>query len=216
MEPEDRLPIDHRWFARFQTRESEKAEAKGGAEHRRRMLAGLAGRVLEVGAGSGITFRHYPPTVRQVLAVEPEPRLRRTAERIAVAAPVPVAVVAARAERLPVPDGSLDAVVVAGVLCSVPDPTRTLAELARVLRAGGELRFYEHVVSRHRALASLQAGLDALVWPRLFGGCHTTRDTEAGIRDAGFDLAWIDRVSFRPTLLSVPVAPRIIGSARRI
>jgi ubiquinone/menaquinone biosynthesis C-methylase UbiE len=214
-EHEDPASFDHRWFARYQARASEKAERTGGAAHRRRMLAGLAGDVLEVGAGSGINFRHYPPAVRQVVAVEPEPHLRETAARAARVAPIPVDVVHGVAEDLPVPDASMDAVVVAGVLCSVPDPTATLAEFARVIRTGGELRFYEHVVSDHPVLAGLQRTIDALVWPRLFAGCQTARDTASSIRSAGFEFQWIERLSFRPTLVSILVAPRILGSARR-
>jgi ubiquinone/menaquinone biosynthesis C-methylase UbiE len=180
------------------------------------MLEGLSGEVLEVGAGSGINFRHYPQTVRRVLAMEPEPRLRAMATRAAGAAPVPVVVVAGLAERLPAADATIDAVVVAGLLCSVPEPGRALAEFARVLRPGGELRFYEHVVSEHAVPAGLQRAIDALVWPRLFAGCHTSRDTAGSIRSAGFAFAWIERFSFRPTLDAVPVAPRIVGSARKV
>jgi ubiquinone/menaquinone biosynthesis C-methylase UbiE len=180
------------------------------------MLEGLVGDVVEVGAGSGINFRHYPPTVRRVLAMEPEPRLRAVATRAAAAAPVPVEVVAGLAENVPAPDASVDAVVVAGLLCSVPDPGVALAEFARVLRPGGELRFYEHVVSEHAVSARLQRAIDRLVWPRLFGGCHTSRDTAGSIRSAGFAFGRIERFSFRPTLVSIPVAPRILGSARRV
>jgi ubiquinone/menaquinone biosynthesis C-methylase UbiE len=119
------------------------------------------------------------------------------------------------AERLPLPDASVDAVVLAGVLCSVPDPGRVLDEAARVLRPGGELRFYEHVVARNRRLARLQRLFDATFWPRLFGGCHASRDTEATLVASRFTLETRDRWSFRPTLLATPVAPRILGRARR-
>jgi ubiquinone/menaquinone biosynthesis C-methylase UbiE len=109
----------------------------------------------------------------------------------------------------------MDAGVVAGVLCSLPEPELGLGELARVIRPGGELRFYEHVRAPGAALAELQHLLDATLWPRLFGGCHPDRDTEATIMRAGFAIEACDRFSFHPTLLSIPVAPRILGSARR-
>ena len=114
-------------------------------DHRRRLLTGLTGRVLEVGAGNGLNFPHYPATVTEVLAVEPEPYLRRLALAAARSAPVPVRVVAGTAEALPVPDGAVDAVVASLVLCTVAELDQALAEVGRVLRPGGTLRFYEHV-----------------------------------------------------------------------
>jgi ubiquinone/menaquinone biosynthesis C-methylase UbiE len=206
---------DHPLFARWQARSSERAERQGGAAHRRAMLDGIAGRVIEVGAGSGVTFRHYPPAVAHVIAVEPEPRLRRLASDAATVAPVPVGVVGGTAEALPVADASVDAAVLAGVLCSVHEPGRALAELTRVLRPGGELRFYEHVVSVGPVPAAMQRALEATVWPRLFGGCHPARDSLATIERAGFRIVRLGTLSFRPTLGSIPVAPRIIGTARR-
>jgi ubiquinone/menaquinone biosynthesis C-methylase UbiE len=89
-----------------------------------------------------------------------------------------------------------------------------LAEIRRVLRPGGELRFYEHVIARNGRLAALQRLLDATFWPRLFGGCRTTRDTEAALIASGFTIDERERFSFRPTLLATPVAPRILGRAR--
>lgn len=208
--PEINRPL----FARIQARAAATEERKGGAERRRQLLDGLAGRVLEVGAGSGVSFAHYPGSVSELIAVEPEPGLRERAEQAAASAPVPVRVVDGMAEHLPVADHSVDAVVVAGVLCSVTDPGAVLKEVKRVLRPGGELRFYEHVAARNRRLASLQQLLDATIWPRFFGDCHTTRDTEKKLQAAGFRIEVLDRFSFRPTLVATPVAPRILGRAR--
>jgi ubiquinone/menaquinone biosynthesis C-methylase UbiE len=203
-------------FARCLARSAAIAERKGADVYRRRLLADLTGRVIEVGAGSGVHFRHYPATVDEVLAVEPEPNLRAMAEAAAATAPVAVRVVSGMAEELPAPDASMDAGVSAALLCSVPDPAAALAELARVIRPVGELRFYEHVVSRRPRAASLQRLLDASgVWARAMGGCHTSRDTEAAIAGAGFSIESIERFSFRPTLLDLPVAPKILGRARR-
>jgi ubiquinone/menaquinone biosynthesis C-methylase UbiE len=201
-------------FARIQTWGSAVEERRGGAERRRQLLDGLSGRVVEVGAGSGVSFGHYPPSVRELVAVEPEPTLRQLALRAADTAPVPVRVIDGVAEDLPLEDASMDAAVIAGVLCSVPDPARALAEVARVLRHGGELRFYEHVLARNARLAALQRRLDASLWPHLFGGCHTSRDTEATLIAAGFAIDARERFSFRPTLLATPSAPRILGRAR--
>ena len=203
-------------FARLQARASAIEDRRGGAERRRQLLDGLSGRVVEVGVGSGVSFAHYPTSVQELVAVEPEPNLRRQALEAARSAPIPVHVVDGVTEHLPLPRASVDAAVVAGVLCSVEDPARVLAELARVVRPGGELRFYEHVQARNRRLSRLQRLLDATIWPGLFGGCHTSRDTEAALVASGFTVEARQRFSFRPTLLATPVAPRILGRARRV
>jgi len=202
-------------FAWLQARASAIEERRGGAERRRQLLDGLSGVVVEIGAGSGVSFAQYPTSVREVIAVEPEPCARERAVEAAQAARVPVRVVDGFAEQLPLADGSVDVAVTAGVLCSVPDQSRALAEVARVLRPGGELRFYEHVIARNGRLAGLQRLLDATFWPRLFGGCHTTRDTETALLSCGFTVEERERFSFRPTVLATPVAPRILGRARR-
>ena len=202
-------------FARIQARASAIEERRGGAERRRQLLHGLSGRVVEVGAGSGVSFAHYPESVSELIAIEPEPALREQALEAAERAPIPVRVIDGVAEQLPLPDASLDAAVFAGVLCSVADPGRVLDEVKRVLRPGGELRFYEHVVARNARLRRLQRVLDATFWPRLVGGCRTTRDTESTLTASGFTIEERERFSFRPTLFATPVAPRILGRARR-
>ena len=108
------------------------------------MLAGVRGQVVEVGPGNGINFAHYPPDVAEFIAVEPEPYLRAQAQDVAATAPIPIRVVDGLADALGLATGSADAIVISGVLCSVPDQLAALAEFRRVLRPGGELRFYEH------------------------------------------------------------------------
>jgi hypothetical protein len=98
---------------------------------------------------------------------------------------------------------------------TVPDPARALAEIRRTVRPDGELRFYEHVAARHRVPALVQRLLGATVWPRVMGGCRPDRPTEVTIAAAGFHVEAIDRFTFRPTVLSIAVAPRILGRARR-
>ena len=146
----------HPIWARFYARISPTMDAQGALDHRRELLAGLAGRVLEVGAGNGLNFAHYPPAVTEVLAVEPEPYLRGLAEVAARQAPVSVRVVDGSADALPAADASMDAAVASLVLCSVPDQARALAELHRVLRPGGDLRFFEHVRADTVGLARVQ------------------------------------------------------------
>jgi ubiquinone/menaquinone biosynthesis C-methylase UbiE len=207
--------MNHPLFARIQARASAVEDRKGGAARRRQLLAGLGGRVVEVGVGNGVSFAHYPAAVTELIAVEPEPHLRGLAHAAAASASVPVSVVDGTAERLPLDDASVDAAVLAGVLCSVDDPSRVLGELARVVRPGGQLRFYEHVAARNARLGAVQRALDAAFWPRLFGGCHTHRDTAAALARSPFTVDALERFSFRPTVLGIPVAPRILGRAHR-
>lgn len=205
--------VDHPVFARLYARGSQNAERRGGASHRRRLLAGLSGRVIEVGAGTGLTFPHYPPTVTEVVAVEPEPHLRKLAGQAAGEGPVPIQVVDAVADDLPADDASIDAVVVSLVLCSVPDQAQALTEIRRILKPGGELRFYEHVVPRLRPVAQLMRLADATIWPRIAGGCHCARDTAAAISAAGFAIEQLERFNFAQGAL-VPAVPHILGTAR--
>lgn len=203
----------HPVFARVYARVAEISERRGAAEHRRKLLAGLRGRVIEVGAGSGANFRHYPPSVAEVLAVEPEHYLRERAQHAAKDAPVAVSVTHGGAERLPEAE-PFDAGVLALVLCTVPDQDEALAELYRVIRPGGELRFYEHVLAHARWESRFQRLADATLWPRLAGGCHLARDTTAAFERAGFRIEECERFSYSPAPL-LPAGPHILGVARR-
>ena len=169
--------------------------------------------MVEVGPGNGINFKHFPPTVEELVAVEPEPYLRRAAERTAASVPIEVRVVAGTADELPLADDSVAAVVVAGVLCSVPDISAALTEFRRVLRPGGELRFYEHVRSQRPRFARYQDAVDR-IWPRLMGGCHPNRDTLAATRAAGFEVERVRSFGFPAHARAYPVLPRILGAAR--
>ncbi|MGX4693535.1 class I SAM-dependent methyltransferase [Streptomyces sp. JNUCC 63] len=181
--------VRHPLFARYYARVSVAAESRMGmAGVRRRLLGGLSGRVIEIGAGNGLNFAHYPGTVAEVVAIEPERLLRRRAVEAALRAEVPVDVVPGCAEALPVKSEAFDAVVFSLVLCSVRDLPRALAEARRVLRPGGEVRFFEHGRGGGRAMTLTQRALDRTVWPLLAGGCHLARDPVAALRDAGFEL----------------------------
>ena len=205
--------VHHPVFARLWSLMSrhEPAEIR---RHRDELLAGLTGRVIEIGAGAGSNFAHYPPTVDEVIAVEPEPYLRERARAAAAAAGVRVEVRDGVADRLPAEDASFDAAVACLVLCSVPEPAHALIELRRVLRPHGELRFYEHVRSNQPALALTQRALDQVFWPRAFGGCHTARDTEAAIEAAGFEIQDRRRMWVNPLPIAFPVATHAAGRAR--
>jgi ubiquinone/menaquinone biosynthesis C-methylase UbiE len=202
-------------FARLYTRISGGAEKRGGAEHRDENLAGLRGRVIEIGAGNGLNFAHYPSEVEEVVAVEPEPYLRARAQEAAAGAAVKVTVVDGDADALPGRDGEFDAAVFSLVLCTVPDQARALAEARRVVGPGGELRFYEHVRSDRPRLARWQDRLSHRIWPAVGGGCHANRDTEAAIAAAGFEIERARRFEWRPGPGMVIVQPHVIGVARR-
>jgi ubiquinone/menaquinone biosynthesis C-methylase UbiE len=209
-------PVHHPLFARFYARLSVAAEVKAGVgAHRKELLAGLSGRVIEVGAGNGLNFAHYPPQVAEVVAIEPERTLRHLALQAAVRADVPVDVAPGVAEALPVKSEAFDAAVASLVLCSVRDLPRALHEIHRVLRPGGELRFYEHGRAEGRAMAATQAALDRTVWPLLFGGCHTGRDTLAALRETGFELITYRRLRVPAQGPPMPTSTHVLGIARR-
>jgi ubiquinone/menaquinone biosynthesis C-methylase UbiE len=204
--------IKHPLFARFATWV---ASREGDPEHdlRRETLAGLSGRVIEIGSGSGPNFAHYPDAVSEIVAVEPEENLRAKADEAARASGRPVRVIEAVADDLPFADESFDAAVAVGVLCSVPSQAAALAELRRVVRPGGELRFYEHVIGTSRRVAGVQRAV-APGLAKVFGGCRADRDTRAAIEQAGFRIQRYRRF-VRRTLIDAPTAPRILGNARR-
>ena len=203
-------------FARMYMRSAASAEERGATDHRRRLLQRLSGTVLEIGAGHGLNFPLYPPDVTEVVAIEPEPNLRSQAETVAKRSTVPIRVLAGVADELPLADRSADAVVASLVLCSVPDQPHALAEIRRVLRPGGELRFYEHVVARCQPKRLLLQVIDRSgLWPTVAGGCHPARDTTEAIMQAGFDIEEIERFGFSAHRLE-PLIPHILGSARRV
>ena len=204
--------IKHPVFARTYAWIARKEDEAVGFENRQELLAGLSGRVVEIGTGIGSNFAHYPLTVTEVVAIEPEPYLRAKSEAAASSAPVPVRVLDGVADDLPLEDESVDAGVVSLVLCSVPNQASALAELRRVIRPGGELRFYEHVISNRKSRRGVQRFMDATFWPRVAGGCHMTRDTRAAMDAAGFVVQRSRRFPFPPGPLGIP---HILGTARR-
>jgi ubiquinone/menaquinone biosynthesis C-methylase UbiE len=206
--------VHHPIFARVFERVAAKEQEKGQAEHRAELVAGLNGRVIEVGAGHGLNFSHYPSTVSEVLAVEPEDYLRQRAAEAAAKAEVKITVVDGLADALPAEDASFDAGVASLVLCSIGNPGAALAELYRVIRPGGELRFYEHVISEKPGFARFQRAVTP-VWKHLAGGCHADRDTKASIKKAGFEIEQVRSFPFRASVLVLPATPHVLGVARR-
>ena len=138
------------------------------------------------------------------MAVEPEPILREEAVRAAAGAPMPVDVLDGVAERVPAEDDSFDAGVACLMLCTV-DAGAALAELRRVIKPGGELRFYEHVVSESQRVATFQGVADHL-WTRMAGGCHLTRDTSRGDRARGLRDRGMPALRLQPDAGARPAA----------
>lgn len=155
--------------------------------YRRRMIAAARGRVLEIGAGSGLNLPLYGARVERVEALDPSAALLQRARPRAAAAGLPVAMVGASAEQLPFGDAVFDTVVTSWTLCSIPDPRAALREMRRVLAPDGHLLFVEHGLAPDRAAARWQHALTP-GWKRISGGCHLDRNMGALIRAAGFEL----------------------------
>jgi ubiquinone/menaquinone biosynthesis C-methylase UbiE len=182
----------------------------GFAERRRRLLAAAEGTVVEIGAGTGLNFRHYPAGVG-VVATEPDPHMLKAARKAARRATARLTLRQAPAESLPLPDASVDTVVSTLVLCSVPDQAAALAEVTRVLRPGGRLLLVEHVRAADPAAARRQDRREGF-HVRFAGGCHPNRDTLRAIAAAGFDTAAVHRVTLPGTKVT---SPGIEGAARK-
>jgi SAM-dependent methyltransferase len=205
--------VDHPFFARIwpaiAAHETEQMRAS-----RRENLAGLAGRVLEVGAGTGTNFAFYPDSVEHVVAIEPELRLVGLARAAAAGAAVPIEVTNRTVESFSA-DEPFDAVVCSLVLCSVAEPDSVLQQVLSLLRPGGELRYLEHVASTG-IRGRLQQFVDATtLWPRLAGNCHAHRHTEQSIRAAGFDIDHTRTERTLPAWVPLPVSEFVLGRARR-
>lgn len=212
-------PVEHPLFSRVWSW-AMRHEPANVVEGRRELLHGLRGRVLEVGAGTGSNFAHYPADVDEVVAVEPDRLLRdealvTAAKRETTEPGTRIRVVDGTFEALPAEAaGPFDAVVCALVLCSVRDVPASLAAARAALRPGGELRYYEHVAT-DGWLGGVQRAVDATFWPRAFGGCHTHRDTVSSIEAAGFERVAHRDVRAAPRWAPVPIAPVALGIARR-
>jgi ubiquinone/menaquinone biosynthesis C-methylase UbiE len=201
---------EHQVFARRYDRLNQFAERGWLGRHRERLVAGLVGDVLEIGAGTGGNLPHYR-RARQVILAEPAPAMRDILVRRLSVASVPARVLPAAVEALPLPDASVDVVLSTLVLCSVNDLPAALAEVARVLRPHGQLVFLEHV----RSLGPrgwVQDRVEPL-WRHLGAGCRPNRDLVSALCTAGFALRRLE--TFKPWP-AIPIAtPFVEGVALR-
>jgi ubiquinone/menaquinone biosynthesis C-methylase UbiE len=186
-------------------------EIAGMRSMRRTLLGSACGRVVEIGAGTGLNVEHYPDDLDELVLTEPDEAMRRRLTRTLQRTGRVAQILDAPAERLPFADASVDTVVSTLVLCTVPDPERTLGEIARVLRPDGQLLFVEHVRASSRFLAACQ---DALLrpWRGFAGGCYCNRPTAELMRATGFLVAADDSVW---RAMPAIVHPLIVGRATR-
>lgn len=185
------------------------ADRAGLGERRRRLLAGAKGRVLDVGAGTGANLAHYPPSVDEVVTLEPDGAMRERLQRRLGAAPVTASVHPATLEEADLRDESFDTVVCTLVLCTVVDLKVALDRIRRLLAPGGVLLFLEHV----RAWGwpgHLQRALTP-AWKHVAGGCHLDRDIPAAMRASGLVVTDLERFRFPWVGRLVPA---VQGSAR--
>jgi SAM-dependent methyltransferase len=186
------------------------AERRGLRDLRKDLVSRSTGRVLELGAGTGLNLGHYPSTVSEVVLTEPDPHMAAKLKKRSAASPLCTSVVEAPGERLPVDDASVDTVVATLVLCTVADPDRVVAEVARVLRPGGLFLFAEHVRSASPRLARWQDRLNR-PWGWYARGCNCNRDTLSTLEAASLELGAIrhDRLRW----IGPVVRPLIVGTA---
>ena len=196
-------PVFARWYGVLARR------AEQGEIGRRRgaLLGQVSGRVLDLGAGTGESFKHIPTAVGQVVALEPDPAMLRQARLRTPEAVGAVRMVQAASERLPFAPATFDTVVACLVLCTVGDLDLTVAEIHRVLRPGGQLLLMEHVRAADQTLAECQDLLER-PWSWFNGGCHPNRRTLEAIEGAGFRLGTLERYGF-------PALPHVQGKALR-
>ena len=191
-----------RAFSAYYDRGFKGIEEAGLSGMRRGLLAGARGRVLELGAGTGLNLEHYPAEIESLTLVEPDPHMSKQLRPKLSQLEYEAEVVEAPAERLPFEAGSFDTAVVTLVLCTVPDPEASLAEIARVLKPGGQLLFLEHVRSRNPQLARWQDRWER-PWRFLGDGCHCNRDTATALDASPFELAEMEHAK-------LPKAPPIV------
>lgn len=153
--------------------------------YRERVIGAAQGRVLEIGIGSGLNLARYPPAVRELLALEPDPKLIGMARGKSAERTPRVSFLEASAEQIPLENTSIDTVVSTWTMCSIPDIRRALEEMRRVLKAGGRLLFVEHGLSSEPGVRKWQNRLDP-PWHIVSGGCHLNRPIEEVIKAAGF------------------------------
>ncbi|GAB7388445.1 class I SAM-dependent methyltransferase [Bacillaceae bacterium] len=179
------------FFAKYYDALLEPWERKGFREIRKKLVGKARGKVLEIGSGTGLNFPYYEQA-ETVVAIEPEPHMRKKSVVRAQKAQVPIKVMDGDGQDLPYPDDSFDTVVVTLVLCTVPDPVLALQEIRRVCKPKGQVLLFEHVRLNHPVWGRLQDWLTPL-WKRLCDGCHLNRNTLELIEKAGLRVIHLEK-----------------------
>jgi ubiquinone/menaquinone biosynthesis C-methylase UbiE len=177
--------------------------------YRERVIGAAEGRVLEIGVGSGLNLPFYRPAVREILAIEPAPKLLEMARRVPHSE-VPIGFIEASAEAIPLDDRSIDTVVTTWTLCTIPQAATAIAEMRRVLKPGGKLLFVEHGLAPDAGVRWWQDRLTP-IWRRISGGCHLNRPIQSLIEGGGF---WVDRIETGYMPGPKPMTFMYEGSAR--
>lgn len=203
----------HRFFAAVYDPAATLLERTLLGPHREYLVADIEGAVLDLGAGTGAMFSYFAAVAdgsTEFHAIEPDPHMRRRAEEEAKNQSLQISIKESPAESLPYEDDTFDVVIASMVFCTIPDVETALREAARVLKPGGEFRFFEHVVDdgwRARVQSLL-----APLWKRIAGGCHLTRQTGSLFAaNRSFDIVEIQRISLGVT----PIRPFVRGTLRK-
>ena len=153
--------------------------------YRERVIASAEGRVLEIGIGSGLNLPFYGPHVREIVGLEPAPRLIAMARQVAERMPMPVTFMEESAATIPLDGNTVDTVVMTWTLCTIPQANRALSEMRRVLKPNGRLLFVEHGLAPDDGVRRWQDWLTP-AFKRISGGCHLNRPIRTMIESAGF------------------------------
>jgi ubiquinone/menaquinone biosynthesis C-methylase UbiE len=216
MPQRDPWGLNERAFAWYYPRLMALSERAGGAALRERVIGQASGRTLEIGAGSGYNLPHYPPAVTELVVTEPSPHMLRLLHEQLASDPPAVGrweLVQTGAEVLPFADATFDTVTGGYVHCSIPRPELAIAEIARVLKPGGQYLFIEHVRARPGSLLGRLQDIIEPVHVYVAAGCHPNRRTEQLLDDSQLSVEWIEHATLPRS--SPSVRPLILGAARR-
>ena len=199
----------------FYDRFMESVEKACLREWRRELLAQAAGKVLEIGAGTGANIEFYPETISQLVMAEPDRHMRRLLQKkISICKIKDVHIVDETAESVKADSESFDCVVTTLVCCSFADIETALLQIRRVLKPGGTLLFMEHVAAHDDSRSRYWQNMINPLWRKMMGNCHLNRETESKLITSGFKIDQIKREDMATVI--APLLPTIRGCARKV
>jgi ubiquinone/menaquinone biosynthesis C-methylase UbiE len=185
------------------------------AEERKKCLANVSGRVLEIGFGSGHNLPYYPNQVQEVVAIDPSHVSAKLARRRVIMAPFPVEYLPLKGEEIPAAEESFDSVVSTFTLCTIPDVTTALWQIRRVLKPTGKFFFLEHGRSPDPSVRRWQDRLNG-IQKVLCGGCHLNRDVEQLVISSGFDIVTMEQYDTKGPRISAHFYRGLAQPARQL